>query len=276
METRLLEMELYEAVTGLEAGLVQLAAALLVEPLPAWTMGGETDRAARAAAGAMLRRIDYDDGQAANEARILPGLVGCSAATLALAAQVNGQKRRLQQALAALKGVKVTVEDQGQTRQVPADQHALARLGHARLHRLQAWRQIPILAARPAAAWFTWAESKKVYRITCAEARARLLAFGAEQPHIALQLQRLEALDPATPLAVVGTARPHARANLFWPDRRLTQLRASLPCLYPAAPGEPLPELTPKASAKSSSAWSCAPMRLSAAGAPPASPIKRL
>lgn len=247
MDTRLLEMELYEALTAVETGLERLAGAFLSESaLPAWTMDCGMGREARSAAAAMIRQIDFADGQAGNESQILPGLVGCSLAVLRLAAEVNGQKRRLKAALTGLKGLRAFVTDgKGKTRQVAADHHALARMGHARLHRLQAWRQFRLLEGRPAAAWFAWAESKKVYRISTAEARERLLAFGAEQEHILLQLRRLDSLDPDTPLAVVAWARPHARVNLFWPDKRLTQLRASLPILYPAAAGEALPTLTP-------------------------------
>lgn len=246
MDLRLAEMALYEAMTELERGLDALAAGILSESLPAWTMETDGVQRARAKAAALLCQIHYSDGQPSNVSQILPGLVGCSAAVLALAVAVNGQKQRLKQALAALKGHKIEVVDgQGLARVVAADQHALARMGHARLHRLQAWRQIPILSARPDAVWFAWSESKKVYRISCAEAQARLRAFGEDRPHIALQLMRLNALAPDTPLAVVGRARPHARANLMWSDKRLSQQRASLPFLYPAPPGDPLPDLTP-------------------------------
>lgn len=240
------ESELSRILTRLESSLAEFAEAIKSESHPAWVAAELRDADARAKAAEIITQIDYEDGQIGNEAVILPGLIGVNAELLALAQIINGHKEALRKALLDLKGQTIElVSPTGRSRQVQADLHILARLGHARLHRLQAWRQIPVLDARPAAVWFAWSESKKVYRINCAEARRRLIALGADQPHIAWQLKRLSALKPDTPLGVIGRARPHARANIFWPDKQMMQMRASLPLFYPANPGEPLPELSP-------------------------------
>lgn len=246
MTTLYAEVDLHQAMTKLESSLFEFAHLVRSERFAAWASADLWDTDARNKVAALITQIDYEDGQIGNEAVILPGLIGASDELLALAEVVNGHKDAVRKALMALKGQTVELTSaHGRTRRAQADQHALTRLGHARLHRLQAWRHIPILPARPAAVWFAWSESKKVYRIDCAEARRRLEALGADQPHIAWQLERLSGLKPDTPLGVIGRARPHARANIFWADKQMMQVRASLPLFYPAKPGESLPELTP-------------------------------
>ena len=240
------EVDLHQAMTRLESALYELAHLIRSENYAAWASADLWDANARTKVASLITQIDYEDGQIGNEAVILPGLIGASDELLASAAVVNTHKDAVRKALMALKGQTIELTSaHGRMRRAQADQHALTRLGHTRLHRLQAWRHIPVLSARPAAVWFAWSESKKVYRIDCAEARRRLIALGADQPHIVWQLQRLSGLAPDTPLGVIGRARPHARSNIFWPDKQMIQVRASLPLFYPAKLGEPLPELTP-------------------------------
>lgn len=241
------QLALQQALTHLEASLAALGDQLLsAADYPAWVSPHDKGACAQARAVQIYSQLDYQDGQAGNESDIVPGILGVGAETLALAETVNAHKQALRQALLALQQDTIEfVDAKGNTRRMDAAQYVLNRMGHARLHRLQAWRQIPILDHRPKAVWFAWVESKKVYRISCAEACDRLESLGTGNPHIAQQLLVLRTLGQDTPLAVVQEARPHARANLYWEGRRMTQVRSSMPLLYPARPGEPLPALTP-------------------------------
>lgn len=240
-----LRIQLERAMRQMEGALERLLQSVYTDrELAAWAWRVPAAEARRRMA-LVIGQIEYEDGQAPNEAVTLPGLLGASADTLMLAQELNQAKDHLRYALKSMDGRKVAVRDArtGKSMDEPLSAVALRAMGRARLHRLQAWRHLVVFEQRPERLGFTWAHTRKVSRLLPAQAGERLRKLG-DGPHIQAQLRRLAQIPPDEALAEVLDASTHVRANVVWRQQgQITrrQVRVALPLLYPARRGEPLP-----------------------------------
>jgi len=120
----------------------------------------------------------------------------------------------------------------------------LRRMGLARLHLKQCYRQIPCLIRRPLKVSWTWAHTKAITRLSVREAE-QLLHQKEKTKSVAYELSKLYTLDAQEPLAIVQQLAPHLRANLVFPDGqgiRRSMVKGTVPLFYPAEDLK-LPEL---------------------------------
>lgn len=247
-----LQVALADALSTLVARLDALDRRLIAEAgYPQWVWHAPGKLPARDQARAVLRAIEYIDHQDPHETRICPALLGASDETLRAARAVNATKIELEAALRAIDPVlqvrrdpKTGVEITERLLKV-----ALAEIGYKRFHRRQALRKIVVLDRRPNKVSYTWAQLPKIERTDRETVRAqlqRMFEEGGATLRLVEDLERIEALPAATPLALVRPPHIHPRANLVYGVRghsTRAQCRAVLPILYPAAYGEPLPAL---------------------------------
>lgn len=245
-----LRSEFLQAWEDLKARTEALQAAVLADAeLPLWVHQEPDPAAARSAAARMLGDYKYDDGQGPTSSKKLPGLVGASDETLALAIELNEAKKRFKTALDALAPHKILVNDDaaGRQRLVKLKQYALQKAGLADLHYRQSTRTLNILAQRPARIGFVWANTPSIERLTKAEAR-KLLSEMGDDDGIQEQLSLLAGLPEHEPLARVNPGPVHVRINLLWEKegkRVPAQIKGYLPILVRCQPGESLPPFTP-------------------------------
>ncbi len=250
-----LEPVLADAMHRLEQTLEALATRLRQETdYPIWGWKTEDPAEARRRAIQLLMAIDYVDGQHPSESRIYPALIGTSRETLEVAYQVNVAKRQLEQALRAFgrDTVPVTRPD-GSVVRMDRLRHALANLGHLRLHKVQAVRKIVICDTSPYRVGYTWAvRTARVERTDretlIAQLQRRIDPEYPSDPGLFEDLERLRSLPPGEPLAIYRRPQCHPRVNLaFRIDGEVVRkLRpAVMPILYPATRGAPLPKLRP-------------------------------
>lgn len=255
VDSGLLRIELFECFEQMLTALGAFCAQVRHDQLPAWVSRSdeETDQGLglRDKAVQAYRALWYEDGQDGRETLTCPGLVGASPATLDAAQQCNTAKEAFKNAVLALKKL-----DKAQIDALWDELHsrdetinlAMRRMGAARLNLKQAYRHIPILAARPVKVGFTWSkQGRTIERKSVAEVR-QLLETRLETAQIRLEMERLSQIPETEMLARVRSVCPHLRANLVFAtadgvERRLKQ--APLPLLIPLAPGEPLPEFVP-------------------------------
>lgn len=235
----LLQMDLARALRGFLAELAEARTGLandIDHGAWCWPVGGD----ARQRVIEAITTVRYQDGQAPNTALSFPGVVAVSPETAAALEALNAAKNTLRAALRAMDGQRVTRADGVRE---PLSRAALHDLGEPRLHLLQAWRLVPLIA-RPLQIGFTWAHVRKVSRLSVAEATTRLQRLG-EGPHLQMQLARLAELDPAETLAEVLPAAVHPRANLLMDAKGARQqLRVVLPIAFIDAPHRPLPPIS--------------------------------
>jgi len=253
MNIETLRIELAEALDALEQTIDALCTGIRAETdYPTWGWRDEDPQAARLEASTMIRAIDYEPGQAANETRIYPALLGASAETCERAHSVNHAKIRLKQALDAMKDM--TIEIDGEEKDLL--RHALSFLGHLHLHYIQATRRIQVLEQKPYRVGYTWLTGSARIERTSRELELRKIRHNLERAGgldagLEEDLQRLLALPPGEPLARRRRALPHPRVNLVFKtrtengeaDTRRIPKPAVLPIIYPAQPGEPLPKM---------------------------------
>lgn len=219
---------------------------------PLWLYEHSDDNA-RSALVEIVGQIFFEDEQPPRETITLPGIVGSSEASLECARKLNAAKDHVRDALQALDGQSVSRNNPatGRSRKQRLSDLVLATHGLARLHRVQTYRHLRCIDKAPDKVGMTWAHTRRVHRVTPAEMikeLERMHKRGGEQaPLIEQDMLRLSELKPGQALAQVDEQPEHARANLAWRtpegewERR--QITLSLPLLYPAPLGNPLPAL---------------------------------
>lgn len=245
-----IRIDFANALKELEARLTILDARLQAESgYPQWIWKVEGRMPARDQARAVIRATDYIDGQDPHETRICPALLGVSHETLAAARAVNQAKMKLDAALRAIDALTESVIDEitGVETKQPLLKAALASLKRARFHRRQALRKLVVLDRAPEKVSYTWARLNKVERTTRDELVGRLeqwmeeQGFSQDRQH---DLGVLKSLTRNEPLAEVRPPHIHPRANIVTRCEdhvERTQVRAVLPLLYPAEPGDRIP-----------------------------------
>lgn len=203
-----------------------------------------------------MTQCEYLDHQKPRDILVGAGLVAASRHTLEAIHQLNQAKDNFKAAILALKAAKISVSDPYLTAQFEETldkrplitTHTLRKLGLPRLHLKQCYRSIPILPARPHKVSWTWANTKAITRINTQEAENLLLKQGND-PGIMMQLQKLYALSPNTPLAIVQELAPHLRANIVLPaptgGTTRIMVKGPVPLFYPYDSPLPLPPLRP-------------------------------
>lgn len=205
---------------------------------------------------ALIQQCEYLDHQKPRDILVGAGLVAASADTLRAIQQLNQAKDNFKMAILALKAAKIPTTDpyltthfeQALDKRPAMTTQTLRKLGLPRLHLKQCYRKIPILPTRPNKVSWTWANTKAITRISTQEAEILLLKQGND-PGILLQLQKLRALSPNTPLAIVQELAPHLRTNLVLPtsteETTRLMVKGPVPLFYPYESPLPLPFLRP-------------------------------
>lgn len=178
-----------------------------------------------------LGQVRYVEGQAPVTSQVFVGVVGVQRTAIEAIEQLNQTKEVLQSAIRALKGIRVP-DEHGVQRDL--EKIALKAAGWSRLHKLQAYRKIPIVGQTVERVGFSWIHSHKVYRTTVGEVREILLKQSCENnnPDTQADLVKLARMDDSTCLAIKKEMTPHIRANLVLEDGSRKQLRASMPIFY--------------------------------------------
>ncbi|WP_210396325.1 DNA replication terminus site-binding protein [Motiliproteus sediminis] len=170
------------------------------------------------------------------------GLVAIDDSLVPQVQEINAAKRHFQQATRPFSQQQAAWRKHLQTRGAEL-RDALATKGLTRLHLKQCYRQLPLVERQPEHVGFNWYSSgRSIKRVSLGAAQDALCKMGGDKPHIALQLKQLGQLPPDTPLAQVQQQAPLMRCNLRFataPERQALNL--SLPLLYVAHPGQPLP-----------------------------------
>lgn len=188
----------------------------------------------------------YTDGQDGRATRPYIGLIAAREPVIDAVSFVNTAKARFAQALSLVKA-----EDQGLIAEMKASlpqRHAylhehMRGAGLARLHLKQCWRHVPVAeqpVRRIRMAWYT--SGRSIKKLTVREAEQMLIAMGADQPHIEIQLRALAGIPSREPLAQVQQQAPVMRGNLFYqeplPDGRWRRaMNLALPLFLPSSDG---------------------------------------
>lgn len=258
-----LRTEVLQALEALQVALKALSSAILSESnRPAWVSEvpfpyhSAHSRAARERAISVLTQLTYQPEQAPRSILLCPGFIGASEETLALVEAVNTAKSRFKAAMLALKAVRGGTRDPLLAKALDhrfarhreaSTRDALQRMGLSQLHLKQCYRLLPVVPTPVKIRW-TWANTRAIKRISVDTAKQRL-ARRADDPSIQWQLERLNALSPSEPLAVVQELAPHLRTNLVVPtsereDGRM-MLKGAVPLFFPLAPGDEIPDFKP-------------------------------
>jgi DNA replication terminus site-binding protein (Ter protein) len=176
-----------------------------------------------------LEDIKYTDGQDPHESRIAPGVVVVSEEGVALAEEVNRQKRTLASVLKAMQGrSEEGVVDQrtGERGSRPLREVALEAFFCRRLHHWQATRELVIL--RPSAdslispeyIGFTWTncrEVRRTYRELLIDQLRETRDGADDTSRYDRDLDLLTSLELNEPLAIVRPGHTTPKANIAWP-----------------------------------------------------------
>ncbi len=253
LDDNALSAEFLQAWEALRQALSALHEALASETdHPGWAWRSNNPHGA---AADIVSRVFYDDDQPAREVHMQPALIGASEECLRLTHLTNARRLRVKRALMALdrrvhRAVNPLTGRQRRNRlgDVVLEQHGLARL-----HRVQVYRSVHVLDGRPEAVGFVWAQTRRVQRISVQDLRERIRRLLKNPPQAEFARNDLDLLTglPADEWLALVEAQPmHVRANVTWRRndgpghiRRMTS--ATLPLLYPAKAGEPLPRLKP-------------------------------
>ena len=231
-----LQADLADAVNTLDKALAVLDARLRAESGYAqWVWGQEQQyqdkkrtpqqryNNARDKARAVIRTIDYVDGQTKRETRICPALLGASKNTLAAARSVNQAKAEVEAALAPMRDVMVLDKNMetGNLVKVSLQKVALRMLKHPRFHFQQATRQLVVLDLAPESATFVWTVCPRISSITKEQVVKRIeskLRHDIQNPALLADLKKAKQLKDDERLAVVRPPHIHPRVNLVFKD----------------------------------------------------------
>lgn len=243
-----LSQDLQKLTTELEA----LQKALLNESAyPTWIWQQDAVNA-RAYAGEIITALEYAEDQDPQRTRICPGLLAASQETLDKIFIINDLKDKVTATLRQMDGQKVRVFSEERNKEVEEilSKVALTALGRARLHRRQVLRHLEVLPLPPQRLGFSWAQTRKIQRISLDEAEKMLEEKRSRFPedrYLEHQLRLLTELPRDEPLAQVEPPHLHPRVNIVLSDGRKLQKRGTLPLFYLGNSGDKLPKLIPLA-----------------------------
>jgi hypothetical protein len=242
--------------------LSDLKAAMMEEQhLIAWVQGVPTDsavsaREAREAAFNAIAQLEYTAEQAPRSILLCPGYIGASEQTLATVNRVNAAKQAFKAAMIALRANKSALLDPELSQSLESILGkreakfacALRKMGLARLHLKQCYRLVPALERTPIKLSWTWANTRAIKRITVQQAIDRL-SKRRSNPSIDFQLQKLSALSPHEPLAIVQELAPHLRINVAFeaPEggQERIMVKGPIPIFFKADAGTLAPRISP-------------------------------
>jgi len=252
------QIELREALLALESGLTDFKVRLCrcaKDALPATIFdphSGEmiTGKKAWDRAIETIGQIEYGDTQEPREVIVLPGVLGVSEDILEQARTLNAAKNWFREAYQSVNTESSQIAGGDDPTKQPEAKRILQKMGRARLHVKQAYRQIVFIEERPDRIGFSWTRTKKVERITRERAMRMAERFG-DTPAVAEAKRRLLMIPEGEPLARVQQPHPHLRANLTWKNSlpksgaKNIQRRAALPILLPCDSSQILPPISP-------------------------------
>jgi hypothetical protein len=193
-----------------------------------------------------LTAIKYTDGQDAHESYIAPGIVVVSEEGVALAEEVNRQKRALAAVLRAMQGrSEIGVIDQrtGERGPRPLREVALEAFFFRRLHHWQATRELVVLRpgvgsiGTPEYIGFSWAtcrDVRRTYREKLIEQLREARADAEDSSQYDRDIDVLLQLEANEPLALVRPGHTTPKANIAWPaGPDGTTLRQIKPAILP-------------------------------------------
>lgn len=197
--------------------------------LPAYVAPAHTGQAARRAALLLygpMQHTSRTPGDATTSHAA--GLLCASARTLTIARELNEAKAALRQTLTAL----------------PRDiqPYCLAQKRIARLHRKQAYRQIPVLDPPPRRVYWCLSRKNAQYRPVDPALLAAELAEQADLPMVAEDIARLRSVPAGYRLVEVRPGAVYIVNNLRYPDGRMRTRNCSIPLLVA---GDRLPDYEP-------------------------------
>lgn len=203
-----------------------------------------------------LGQLEYLDEQDPRGILLGPGIIAANPNTIATVERLNTAKLNFKQAMLGLKHAKISLSSNILTEQLESFlksrpekvSSTLNRLGLARLHLKQCYRQIPILDAKPSKVSWTWANTKAITKISKSEAIEKLKRQRANQEIINLQLQKLARISDNEMLAIVQELAPHLRSNIVFTHNTTTKrimLKGAMPIFYPYDNDNNLPKFKP-------------------------------
>ena len=230
---------------------------------PAWVQTGiqecddmqlahvETGIKAREQSIQLLNTWEYQDHQIPGSTLHLPGLIGGSAAMLALVLKMNEHRKALQAELQTMDQFALSNRPSGM---VQADwvRSLLQQAGYARLNRRQVCRQWVVIDTPLSAASFIWNRCRKTERITAEEAERMVRKKAASEksnPKVWQEdLNKIACLNPNNPnddLIRVKTETLTRRVNLQDEVGKTKQRYAHSPILFLSGEKQALPRVRP-------------------------------
>ena len=176
-----------------------------------------------------LEAIKYTDNQDPHESRIAPGVLAVSVEGVALAEEINRQKRGLASVLRAMQGrteTGVINQRTGEQGPRPLREVALEAFFFRRLHHWQATRELVVLrenatSTRPpdyiSFSWATCRDVRRTYPDLLLEQLRETRATAEDTARLDRDISALSALDPEEPLALVRPGHTTPKANIAWP-----------------------------------------------------------
>jgi len=218
--------KLYQALEKLRHPLLILDAALPLWFQPPHSLSFPSGSSDREKVFLFLSQLQYLNEQDPKEILIGPGIVAASQATLDAIHELNLRKQAFKQQMLALKAMPLSKTEKSHfvealeqllNKRPGMTAKQLKRLGLARLHLKQCYRQIPFFLEKPESIAWTWANTRSISRISVMEAELRLQKQGLNE-RTAWQQQKLTQLAKDEPLAIVQELAPHLRANVCFRD----------------------------------------------------------
>lgn len=161
---------------------------------------------------------------------------------------LNEQKQAFKAIADEIKQTKPVYTSQSQLKEEIGTQYQHLRqhlntAGLARLSLKKTVRTVYVLEHPIRHIGIGWQTSgRSIVKISMAEAEKRLIKFGADKPHIEIQLKKLASLPPNEPLALVHKQSPQLRANVHFaeiddaPPPRSLAFNSSLPIIVAPDP----------------------------------------
>jgi len=210
--------------------------------LPAWVLNlDDQDKVrvpGRVAAQKIYMQIEYEGNQDRNKSMLLPGIMAVDRVAMDLILKINAVKQAIKKFCGALEGQYVRKSDLLDPKQMPGDYVRLPyatylfhKIGYARIHRVQLYRQITVLEQRPERLGFTWAHTRRVQ----SRSRDDVLSILDRLGDAGLGDRAKIVAVPDQQFAMVSDTQLNARANLvFYIDgeTKRVQKTLSMPMVY--------------------------------------------
>lgn len=202
----------------------------------------------------LIRQLEYLDHQKPREILVGAGLIAASQETINSLIQLNVCKDNFKKAMIILKNSDIRLNDEALNKNMEnllrpdITTQALKRFGLSRLHLKQCYRRIPFFTERPTKVSWTWANTRAITRISVEDAKQMLMKQGRDF-NTEVQLNKLIALSPNEPLAIVQELAPHLRANIVFKtnpeEERRVMVKGPVPLFYLSDTHENIPDIKP-------------------------------